>query len=185
MNFKEINSTIEVINSYLELIKSNIKVISLKTEANKSESEVNNIKIELSNCDSYVDKLKTEVSNFKIELTNLKTEVNSSGNSIDIRDERLWKLLYAEMKKEPGVRFLYMRVPNFTSAIFLLIAKRGICNTHEIKTNFKLNHPSYLRYMKYMRQWGWVEYAPKRKREIFVLSEKGKEILQRILSAEK
>ena len=185
MNFKEINSTIEVINSYLELVKSNIEVISLKTEANKSESEVSNIKIEVSKCNSYVDKLIKEVNSFTIELINLKSEVNSSANSVDILDERLWKLLYAEMKKEPGKRFYFKRVPEFLAGIFLLITKRETCGSHDIKTTFKLGHSTYLRYMKHLRKWDWVQYAPDRKREIFVLSEKGKEILQRILSAEK
>ena len=185
MNIKEIDSKIEVISSYLELIKSNLKVISLKTETTNSDIKSNSIKIEVSTCESYVNKLKTEVDSFKTELTDLKTAVSSSENPIEIRDERLWKLLYNEMKKESGTRFQYMRVPNFTSAIFLLIAQRETCSTHEIKTNFKIRQPSYLRYMKYLRQWGWVEHAPGRKREVFVLSKKGGEVLQRVLSAGK
>ena len=66
--------------------------------------------------------------------------------------------------------------------IFLLIAKRTYCSSYDIKSNFKIRHPSYLRYMKYLRKWDWVQYAPGRKKEIFMLSKKGAEILNKVFA---
>jgi len=183
MDTKVIDSKIEVINSYLELLKSSIKAIGFGIEVRNFDIRVNSLKIEVTKVETYIDKLITEVNTFKIEVTSLKTEAASIESTFEIRDEKLWKLLKIEMKKEPGTRYRYDRVPAFLAAIFLLIAKRVNCSSYEIKSEYKLNPPSYDRYMRCLRQWEWVEYVPGRKKEIFMLSKKGNEILQKVLSS--
>jgi len=99
-------------------------------------------------------------------------------------NEKIITSLESEVKKQERLDFRES-VPSQLSKIMYLISERGNASSGDIRIHLKLGEPTYRRYITFLRKWGWIELTPGTKRGNFVLSKKGKELMDKILSANK
>jgi hypothetical protein len=89
-------------------------------------------------------------------------------------------LLQNEIRKQENLDFRE-NVPSQLTKILYFIYERQRASATDIQISFNLGQPTYRRYIGFLRKWKWIELTPGAKRGNFVLSQTGKELLDRFL----
>jgi hypothetical protein len=145
-----------------------------------------------------IDNINAKLSRIEVILSENTTKLNATGaqkgNNIDLLsatgvqnsanlelNNKLFLLLQKEVRKEGKLDFRES-VPSQLTRIMCYIRDRKNASSGDIRLQFRLGEPTYRRYITFLRKWNWIELTPGAKKGNFILSQKGKELMDRISS---
>ena len=114
--------------------------------------------------------------------TSPQLSASSAQNSASFAlEDAVTASLQKEVRKEGKLDFRES-VPAQLTRIMFYIRERKNASSGDIRLQFHLGEPTYRRYITFLRKWNWIELTPGAKKGNFVLSKKGKELMDKILA---
>jgi predicted transcriptional regulator len=165
-------------------MENNEVYYQLKAEIESLSAKIGSVSDKLNGIEAKLGYIESILSTILDKNSNKDAILGrTSAKNSEINDSVI-ALFHTEIRKQEKLDFRES-VPAQLTKIMCFIAERKNASSTDIKLHLSLGQPTYRRFIDFLRKWNWIELTPGSKKGNFILSKKGKELMDKFLLSNK